>query len=139
MTFNLITEEVDEPNNEKRNDECRGNGTYQHQHFLRTHLAFKKRFINELTLISRCSLGDAVFLTLLKQQEIDARLYILLTSYLGQYAFLNRSIGDTSLVFAILRLDALTVDLGRTTCLQQGGLDARLQTFNGFRQRLYLW
>ena len=42
------------------------------------------------------------------------------------------------MIFAVLRGNTLTVDISRTTRLQQGGLDARLQTVDGLCQCLHL-
>ena len=137
-TLNLITEEVEDEDDGKRDGEGQEQGTDEDDETLRTHLTLIERLVDELTLVGSGCQGDAVLLTLLQEQEIHARLHVLLTANLVEHTLLDGCGGDTALVFAELRGDALTVDVGRAAGLQQGGLDARLQTLDGLGERLYL-
>ena len=139
MTFNLIAEQVDEPNEEQGDGEGQHHGSQQDNQGLGADFSFEERLIDEFALISSGSKCNAVLLALLQEQQIDTRFHILLTTNLVEHAFLYRGARDATLVFAILEGNTLTVDVGRAAGLQQGSLDTSLQTVDGFCQRHHLW
>ena len=138
MTFNLVTEEGQKEDAESRQQEAEDQGAEEDNHGLGADLPLEQRLIDELTIICCSSEGDAVLLTFLEQEHIEGGLHILLTPDLREDTLLDRRCRDTSLEHGILRLDALTVDIGRATSLHEGSLDGALEFLDGGSQRLYL-
>ena len=132
MTFYLISEQLQQIGYQQRQGEAKHDGSQHDNGTLRAHLAAIGWLINQTALVGCGSQRDGILLTLLQQHQIKARLHFLLSAYLGQHAFLFWCIFHLGLELTVLFLNALTIDVGRATCLTQGFTDTHLQLVEQF-------
>ena len=138
MTFDAEAQQLNDQEDGKRNAQAQHDGYQQDDGTLGAHLSHRLGLVNKLTLIRRGCQGDTVLLALLQQEQIQTGLDLLLTANLRQDTLLLRRAANAALVFRILALNALTLNVRRTACLQQGGTNGRLQVAQGGCQGTHL-
>ena len=117
VTLNLVAEEIQEEQDSKGQESTNGESQQQDDDRLRTDTPLKQRLVKQFALVGGSCQCDTILLAFLEEQQIKARMNVLLATYLVEHALLDRCTGDASLVLGILRLNALTVDVGRAACL----------------------
>ena len=126
VTLNAVTEEIDEVEDAGRNTDAQDKGDEHDERPLGAHLACILRHFNQLTLVGCSCQRNRVFLTLLQQHQVQARLHLLLATDECQYAFLFRHLGHFGVVLSQLTVDGMALNLDVLASLLQGLLDAQL-------------
>ena len=139
MALNLVAEEVEEEQDAERQQKADSGSRGEDGVGTRTHLPLEKRLVNKFSLVGCGSQRNAVLLTFLQKQQVEAGVDILLTAYLVEHTLLDRGHRHTPQMLGIECLQALTVDVGIAAGLQQSRLDVVLQLVDSRRHGLNLW
>ena len=137
MTFNLVAHEVDDEDYASRYGKTQDQGNEHYHWALGAYLAHILRIINQLTLIGCGSKRYRVFLTFLKQHEIQSRLNVLLTSNLCEDALLLRCGVCLACVSAIHVGNVVALNLHALACLYHCALNAWCQVVKLCCKRRY--
>ena len=84
MSFNAVTEEIDEEEDQTGDGQTNAGGNQIFLGRLGRNLSTHLGIVNQLSLVCIRRQGDGVFLTLLKQHQVQAGFHLLLTTNLGE-------------------------------------------------------